>query len=536
MTEEPPQGSVLAPPAAAVDEGRLDPAAKGRLVVVLAIIVLLSEIVPFVYSLAGVITPLVGKSFPIAGNSVTWMITIVGVIGGATIALICKMADLWGKKRMMLAASVVFVAGTLVCALTSAWWLFLVGRGLEAVAIGMSALCYSLVRDIMPRSWVPISIGFVGTGIGVSAVAAPLIGGLLTNHFSWRSIFWFMVIYMAVVVPLFAVLVPESKVRQRQRLDVVGALLIGGSLAAILLYLSQGQSWGWTSPGCYPYLIGGLLALGLFIFRERTTSSPIIDLKLLRAPRLSMLLAIGFFVTALNQALGFMPAFMFLVGERSLKQQILALAVHRTHLPASLLAKFISFRGDIGYAAGFSLFQLAWHVLLWMAVTGMIFGPVGAIWARRSGARLPLIAGMVALVAATAGLAAWHQSWLPVALFGALAGVAFGLYFGTVPNMLVDAVPRGQQAISAGMLAAFGSVGGAFATATVTSILVRYPFQVIATEPTGKKLVNNIPQVYTSTGYGHAYLFVGVIAAIVALGLALVLRIGRTPAQGGALE
>jgi MFS family permease len=536
MTEEPAQGSVLAPPPPSADDGRLDASAKGRVVVVLAIIVLLSEIIPFVYTLAGVITPLVGRSFPVAGNSITWMITIVGVVGGATIALISKMADLWGKKRLMLAASLVFTAGTLICAITSLWWLFLAGRALEAVAVGMSALCYSLVRDIMPRSWVPISIGIIGTGIGVSGIAAPLIGGLLTNHYSWRSVFWFMVIFMVIVVPLFAMFVPETKVRQRQRLDVIGALLIGAGLAAVLVYLSQGESWGWTSPGCYAYLLGGLLALALFVLRENTTDSPVIDLKLLRAPRLSMLLGISFFFTAVNTVLGFIPAFMFLVGEKQLKQLVLADAVKRTHLPLSLISRFISFRGDIGYAAGFSLFQLAWHVLLWTSIAGMIFGPLGAAWARRTGARLPLVVGLAALLVAGAGLSVWHQSWLPVALFGVLAGAAFGLYYGTVPNMLVDAVPPGQQAISAGMLAAFGAVGSSFAIAIMTSILVRSPFQVIATEPSGKKLVNNVPQVYTSAGYGHAYLYVAVVATAVALVMALAMRTGRTPAQGGALE
>jgi MFS family permease len=534
MTEDPASGSVLAPPLP--DEGRLDPSSGGRLVVVLVVVVLLSEIIPFVYTLVGVITPLVGRSFPISGDSVTWMITIIGVVGGATIALISKMADLWGKKRLILAASLVFLIGTVVCALTSAWWLFLVGRGLEAVAIGMSALCYSLVRDIMPRSWVPISIGFIGTGLGVSAVAAPLIGGLLTDHFSWRAVFWFLAIYMAVMIPLFAAFVPESKVRQRQRLDLAGALLIGAGLATVLVYLSQGQIWGWANPGCYAYLIGGLAALGLFVFWENTTNSPIIDLKLLRAPRLSMLLAISFFFTAAYTVLGFIPSFMFLIGEKQLKQTILADAVQRTHLPLSLISKFISFRGDISYAPGFSLFQLAWHVLLWTSVTGMIFGPLSAAWARRVGARIPLIVGLVALLAAAAGLTEWHHSWLPAALFGILGGVAFGLYYGTAPNMLVDTVPRGQQAISAGLMAAFGSVGSSFATAIMTSILAGYPFQVVATEPTGKTLVTNVPQVYTSAGYGRAYLYVGVVGTIVALILALALRNGRTPVQGGALE
>jgi MFS family permease len=536
MSEEAVLGSTVVPPPVGVDEGRLNESSRGRVAAVLIIIVLLSEIIPFAYTLAGLVTPLIGRSFPSAGNSLTWSITIVGVAGGATIALVTKAADLWGKKRMMLISCVIFTAGTLICALTGSWALFLAGRGMEAIAVGMSALCYSLIRDIMPRSWVPVAIGFIGTGFGVSAIAGPLIGGLLTDHFSWRSVFWFMVIYMAVTVPLFAAFVPESPVRARSRLDVSGVLLIGGGLAAVLVYISEGASWGWTSPDCYGYLIGGLVALALFLVRQRLAAAPVIDLALLRSPRLLILLASAFFFTGVVQIASFIPSFMLLVGKKQVEQGVIAAGVQQSHLPASVVSRFITFRGDIDYAAGFSLFQLAWHALVWQAVVAMIFGPVAALVSRRIGARRPLIVGAVIFLVVMAGLSIWHGSWVPLAIFGAVMGIPFGVFYAAVPNMLVDVVPRRQQAISAGLFAASGSIGGAFATSIATAIFISHPFQVVATEPTGKVLVTNIPQVYTSAGYGQAYLLVGVIGAAMALILAVVMRTGRTPAQGGAPE
>jgi MFS family permease len=531
-----------APPVAAppeiTDDGRLDGASRPRLIAVLIIIVLLSEIIPFTYSLAIVITPLVGKSFPAAGNSITWMITIIGVVGGATIALVTKMADLWGKKRVMLASAVIFWVGTLFCAFTSSWALFLVGRALEGIAIGMSALCYSLVRDIMPRSWVPITIGFIGTGIGVSGIAAPLIGGLLTDHYSWRAIFWFMVIYMAVAIPLFAWFVPESKVRVRQRLDVLGAILIGVGLAGVLIYLSEGQSWGWGNIGCLAYLIGGLVALAAFFAWEMRISYPLIDLRLLRSPQLSTLLGLSFFTTAAFTGLTVLPSFMFLFSKAQVEGAVYAAAEAQSHLPLATLSKFISFRGDISYAAGFDLFALAWHILLWGAIGAMIAGPVGAILARRVGARKPLIAGTVILIVATAVLVAWHSSWVPEAIFFTVGSVGSGLAYGTAPNMLVDVVPPEQQAISAGLYAGIGSIGSSFMTAAMTAILIGFPFQIVALEPSGsgfKTDVTNISQVYTASGYGYAYIL-AVGASVIALVLAVIIRAGRAPARGGATE
>jgi MFS family permease len=164
-------------------------------------------------------------------------------------------------------------------------------------------------------------------------------------------------------------------------------------------------------------------------------------------------------------------------------------------------------------------------VLVWVAIAGIILALAGEVWAWRTGARLPMIVGMIALVAAMAGLMAWHGSWLPVALLATVGGVAFGLYSGTGQNIVVDVVPPGQQAISSGLLAAAGSIGSACFTAAMTSILVRYPFQVVAREPGGKTIVSSISQVYLAVGWGYVFLL-GLVGAIVALILALALPAG----------
>ncbi|MEU4659754.1 MFS transporter [Streptomyces sp. NPDC023723] len=62
----------------------------------------------------------------------------------------------------------------------------------------------------MPRRWIPLCVGFLGTGAGVSAVIGPLVRGALTDHFSWRSVLWFLVVYTVLCIPLFVSVVPET--------------------------------------------------------------------------------------------------------------------------------------------------------------------------------------------------------------------------------------------------------------------------------------------------------------------------------------
>jgi MFS family permease len=533
---------VAVPPASAAD-GRLpESTSRGRLVIVLITVVLLSEIIPFTYSLAMVLTPLVGRSFPAAGAQVSWMVTIIGIVGGATIVLVTKAADLWGKKRVMLISAVIFWIGTIICATTSVWALFLVGRGLEGIAIAMSALCYSLLRDVMPRSWVPVTIGFIGTGIGISGVGAPLIGGVLADTWSWRAVFWFMAIYMAVAIALFVAIVPESTVRKRQKLDVPGVIMVGLGVTGVLLYLSEGPAWGWAKPASLVYLIAGVVLLALFLWWQTKTSAPTIDLKLARQPKVAGLLLFSFIFTGTYTAFTYMPSFMYLSWSRKLLVDATyaqAIAAAPKGTPASVLDKLITFRGDIGFGAGFDLFQFAFHILLVGGIIGMILGPVSAAWARRAGGRVPAIVGMAALIVAGAGLIAWH-SWVPGLIFFVAASVGMGMYYGTAPNMLVDVVPREEQTIIAGAVAGVGSIGSSFMTAILTAILASFPFEIVAMEPKGAggtmvPVVTKVPDIYTSTGFMWGYV-AGLIGAVLCLIIALRLRAGREPAQGGLLE
>lgn len=524
----------LAVQSSPAEEGRLGEASRARLVLALISVVLMSETIAFAYAFAIVLTPLVGRSFPASGNSVSWMLTIVGVVGGATIALLTKAGDLWGKKRVMLLSGAVFAVGTLICAVTASWPLFLVGRGLEGAAVGLSALAYGLVRDVMPRRWIPVTIGFLGSGLGVAVVGGPLVGGLLTEHYSWRSLFWFMVGYMVVALALFAVAVPESRVRAKQRLDILGVLLIGAGLTGVLLYLSEGSSWGWSSPGNLGYLVGGLVLLAAFGWWETRISYPAIELRLLRSRNLAQLLGLTFFFTAAYTGPAYAAAYMFQIGKRQVEDGILAAAAAQTHTPLSVLAKVITFRGDISYAPGFDLFQYAFHVLVWGSVATVIFGPVAGAWSRRVGARRPLLAGMVLVLIGLAGLIIWHGSWLQFAIFFVLVNIAAGLFYGTAPNMLLDVVPAEQQGISAGIYTGIGPIASAFMSAIMTSILVRFSFQTVAKTPKGT-VVTNIPQIYTSTGYGWVFVACAV-AAVIALVFTVIIKAGREPARGGAAE
>jgi MFS family permease len=239
---------------------------------------------------------------------------------------------------------------------------------------------------------------------------------------------------------------------------------------------------------------------------------------------------------------------MFQVGKNQVEGQIssavYAGAKAQTHgaIPLVTLKKLIdlTFVGDINYAAGFTLFQFAWHVLLPGAIAGMILGPLTAQWARRRPARTSLIVGMAILVATFIGLVFAHDSWVPYVIFFVLGSIASGIYYGIAPNLLVDVIPPKQQGINAGLMAGLGSIGASFATAGFTAIQISHQFGFTLMEPKGPggtmiPVPNSIPQVYTASGYTWVFVMAAAGAAV-ALLLSIVLRAGRTPLQGGLVD
>lgn len=519
----------------AEDAGRISASRKWRLIFILVALVLYSEVAPMQYAAVSLIVPKIAPSFPAAGASITWAVTIVGVAGGVTMALLGKLGDKLGKKKVTLLCGLLFLVGSLLCVLTSSWPLFLLGRALGGASWAMTALEYGLVRDLMPRKWIPVSVGVLGTGFGIGGVITPIIVGALTDHYTWKSVFWFLVIYMAVTTPILMVAIPETPLRVKQRFDVIGAALFGAGIGLALIYVSQGSTWGWGNIGSLAYLIGGVIALAAFVGWELRTPEPMLELSLLRAPKVAIPMALAFLLTLVISCVSIAVAYMFETPKAPvLEHEILAGAAAQNHVSVATVAQYVKFSGDLSYANGYTVMQMALHITIWTALFGVVFGVLGGWLSRRIGARILLIASGAAMVVSTALWIPWHGTWQEQLFIGIGYGVSFGLYYAANPNLLMDAVPATRQGVSAGMLAVFGSIGTAVGTAIFTAVVSAHPFQTVAFNPlTQKTVISAIPQVYTDSGYSLVYVACGVVPAALALLLALALRHGRTPTRGG---
>lgn len=497
----------------------------------LIVIVLYTEFATMQYTMVTAALPKMATAFPSVGANISWAVIILGIVGASVTPLLTKASDIWGKKLVFLVCGLLFVIGCLICALTSDWTLFLIGRGISATGVASQFIAYGLVRDLMPRRYVPIGIGMIGAGVGFSGALAPIIGGLLIEHFSWRSMFWFLIAYTVVLTPLVMWLVPETRLKVRERIDVAGAGLLCGGALLTLLYLDNGQSWGWGKPSALVWLIVGLLLLVAFFVVESRISRPFMDMKLLASPKVSLVLVMAFFGIAITAVL--QVALSYLTQTPSagqLTRELASGAAATVHLPASAVR--VALDPDYSYGSGFSMLQFALHIALWIGVMSVIFGPIAGLLARRVGTRIPAIIGFTLLTLVGVGFALLHYSWHTYLLLTIVVGISFGFVNFALPNLIVEAVPAEQQGISAGILGVTMSLSSSVAVAITTAILNNNPVRA-QLDIGGHRSVTVVPQVFASHGYQQSF-WVMLGATVIALIIAVLIRFGRTPATGGA--
>ncbi|SEL85337.1 MFS transporter [Streptacidiphilus jiangxiensis] len=521
---------------------RLDGASRLRIFAVILVVVLFAEIAALQYTMVASAARQIAPSFPSVGANISWMVIIFGLVGGATTPILGKLSDLWGKRRTMLMTGVSFALGTLICALTHTWWVFLVGRALEAVAISAPTVAYGLFRDILPRRYIPAAIGVIATGLGMSALAAPLIGGALMDAYGWRWLFWFLLIFVGVMMPLMWVVVPESSLRTRQRLDIGGALLLGGGVGLVLVYLSNGNTWGWGRLDSLAYLFGGLAALIAFLLVERVVAEPIMDPKLLFSPRVLVILGAATLGSMVIGIQGYSIPYMLQTPTQSqLHAQILGVALSGSGgqtLPPAMAPLFHTiFNSTLAFGLGATLLAYGYYSAVYSGGVGMLSGAGAGELARKTGPRLPLIIAMTMFTLSTVLYAYFPHSKWQYGLFAAVFGIGFGAFYAACPNLMIEAVPARQQGISAGMLGVVNSLATAVGTGVLTAFLSGHPLKMevqiqgLPESATGGGF-HVIPQLYAFSGYQQG-LLVAAGCGAVGLIVALLMRHGRSPATGG---
>ncbi|MGK2867611.1 MAG: MFS transporter [Mycobacterium sp.] len=375
-----------------------------------------------------------------------WVITITLLVAAICTPISGKLGDMYGKRRVALILLGVLMLGSVVAALSPTVAPLIVGRGLQGMGMGVIPLGIAILRDTLPPDRLGSAIALVSATLGVGGALGLPISAFVTEHFDWHVLFWVAGSLGAIAFGLMVTFVPESRLRVGGRVDVVGIIGLAVGLSGVLLAISRGNDWGWTSARTIAFLVGGVVVLLVWGWLELRSGEPLVDLRVsARRPVLLTNLA--------SIAMGFA-----LFSSQIAFPQLLELPTEAGGLGMPLLQA--------------SLF------LMPAGLAMLVMSPVAGRLERRWGPKPLLVSGAAIMgtgyvVALVSNLHAGH-----ILIINVLIGIGIGLGYAAMPTLIMRAVPASETGAANGLNTLMRSLGTATAAAVIATVLARYTVDV----------------------------------------------------------
>jgi EmrB/QacA subfamily drug resistance transporter len=346
--------------------------------------------------------------------------------------------DRIGRRRVLLIGLSIFALASVMAALSDSAleliaWRAVMGMGGAAV----QPTTLAVLTNVFPAGERGRAIGIWAGTAGIAVAGGPLAGGAVLEHFWWGAVFLVGVpVALLGIVAVFAV-VPESRDPRPGRLDVPGVLLSIAALAGLVYGIIRGGGGaGWTTPGVLVPLLGGLVLMGLFVWLQRRSAHPALDVSLFGNPAFSAAAgALGLNFFALLGATFYLV--FYLQGVR-----------------------------------GFSPLQSG-AVLIPVALGMAVMAPLSSGFAERFGAKAVCAVGFLLIALSFGGVQLFDLStpvWLLLAVL-AVQGVGMGSVMAPATESIMSVVPREKAGAGAAVNNSVRQVGGALGVAVLGSLL-----------------------------------------------------------------
>lgn len=379
--------------------------------------------------------PVLQKDLDVSLTAATWTLTVSLLVSAVSTPLLSRFGEMYGRRRMIIAALAALIAGSVIAAWAPSYAWLMVGRVLQGVVAALFPLAIGLVRDVLPRKQLATGVGVLSATMGFGSGGGMILAGVLGD---WHAVFWVTAAIAVVAGGFVLISVRDAAPPEYGRPDLVGATLLASWLVLLLLAVSQGRAWGWSSVTTLGSFALAVVLAVAWVFVERRTAEPLVDL--------AMLTDRGTIGATVASAL---MGFAFFAGLTGIS----------TYAQLSL--------GSSTLEVGVFLLPSTVFMLMISLFVGQVV--------RRYSASFVVAAGSVVVALAALWLALEHGTASGIYVGSSLLGIGLGFGYSALGTMAVEHVTADRTASAAGVNALVRIVGGSMAGTAIAAILAAVP-------------------------------------------------------------
>jgi predicted MFS family arabinose efflux permease len=409
----------------------------------ITVLVAVVAITGIISSLGAPLIPSVARTMHVTLDDAQWSLTVTLLMACVASPIMGRLSDGPHRRAVILVALMIVLVGSLVAGLAQSLAILVVGRAMQGIGMGLAPVAMAAAKDHLSPQRSPGVIAILSVS-GAAAVGAGYpISGLIDKVFGLHAAFFFGAVLSAGALIAAAMVIPSSRARTHHRLDYVGAIVLTIALAALVLAISEGETWGWSSTRIVTLFAVAIAAFSIWVPQQLHHPWPLANLRLLRHRS---------------------------VMTANLAGITLGVALY---MYVSLVTELIQQPESLGYGLGASSLLAGLTLLPFSIFSIAVSRTLGPVRQRLSDTAI-LVIGSLLIAAGGAFFALVHNAIWDAFVAMAAIGSGFGYTFAALPGMITRSIPNTEVGSAMGLYQVIRYIGFALGSALAAAVVASH--------------------------------------------------------------
>jgi len=419
---------------------------KSDIIRIVALMAFSGTLIVYVETMIVPAIPVFITYFNTTYDDVSWILTAYLITGTIAAGIFGKLGDVFGKRKVFLILSLIYAISVSMGGFATSLDELVAIRVVQGIGFGMYPLAYAIINDVVPKSKLALAQGLMSATFAVGAGIALVLGAYITETFSWQ---WS---YHAIAPVAFALFIlsyfflKDNTAPVKEKIDLVGVGIMASGLVMLIFALSEGNTYGWSSPLIVSLFILSIIAFYVFVRYEIHIKYPFIDMKLLKSKNVLIANFVGLFTMA--------GMYFLLFTVPTLLQDPAPSGFGKTILESGL-------------------------IMLPATILAMVFAPVAARITDSKGPKTSILIGLLVSFVAFILLLFDRSTVMDIIEAATILGSGFSFVLVGIINLLLTSTPDSKSGEATGMNTVFRELGMTIAPAIGGTFETMYSVRVI---------------------------------------------------------